>query len=164
MTDNAPRPQYGEYATPEQQAAAMGRTFTPPPAPETRVAIPVVPGAPTPAAEEQQLRFGGNVVDRFLTIFQLGIGLVFLINSDYFHFAENANTAATELGTGQTIPVALDRFGWLLLAANIVLYLGTVVLAYARLRRRKLAFFVPFVGLTVFSLFLAALIVFTIYR
>jgi hypothetical protein len=162
MTDDPRRPQYGEYATPEQQAAAMGRAYTPPPAPETRVSIPVVPGAP--AAEDQQLRFGGNVIDRFLTIFQLGIGLVFLINSDYFHFAENVNTASNELGTGQTVPLALDRFGWLMLAANILLYLGTVLLSYARLRHRKLAFFVPFVGLTVFSLFQAALIVFAVNR
>jgi Family of unknown function (DUF6264) len=163
MTDDHPRPQYGEYATPEQQAAAMGRTYTPPPAPETRVSIPVVPGAPAPAPEEQ-LRFGGNVVDRFLTIFQLGIGLVFLINSDYFHFAEDFNTASTQFGSGPTLPVAIDRFGWLVLAVNIALFLGTAVLAYSRLRRRKLAFFVPFVGLTAFYVFLTALILFEVYR
>jgi hypothetical protein len=164
MTDQPARPQYGEYATPEQQAAAMGRTYTPPPAPETRVSIPAAPGSPAQNEQEQQLRFGGNVVDRFLTIFQLGIGLVFLLNSDYFQFAEDFNTASTEFGSGPTIPVSLDRFGWLMLAVNIALYLATALFAYSRLRRRKLAFFVPFVGLTVFYLFLTALILFTIYR
>jgi Family of unknown function (DUF6264) len=163
MTDETSRPQYGEYATPEQQAAAMGRIYTPPPAPETRVSIPVVPGAAAPPEHEQQLRFGGNVVDRFVTIFQLGIGLVFLINSDYFHFAEDFNTGSTTFGGGPTLPVSFDRFGWVLLAANVAFYIGTTVLAYSRLRHRKLAFFIPLLGVTAFSLVTSALILFAVY-
>jgi hypothetical protein len=163
MTEHRPRPEYGEYATPEQQAAAMGRTYTPPPAPETRVPLAVVPGAPAPEQGER-LAPAGNAIDRFATIFQLGIALVFLINSDFFHFAEYFNASSSEIGPGPTIPTSLDRFGWLMLTVNIVLYVATSVLAYTRLRQRKLAFFVPFLGLGVFVLFLTVLIYFAVNR
>jgi hypothetical protein len=157
MTDDRPRPEYGEYATPEQQAAAMGRAYIPPPVPETRVAIPVVPGSPQPSAAEQ-LRLGGNAIDRFATIFQLGIGLVFLANSDFFHLGEALNAASSELGVGTTVPTTIDHLGWLILTVNIVLYLATGALAYLRLRRGKLAFFVPVIGAAAFYAFLSILI------
>jgi Family of unknown function (DUF6264) len=153
MTDDRPRPQYGEYATPEQQAAAMGKLYVPPPAAETRV---IVPGAPGPGVADEQgeptsLRLGGNLIDRFVTIFQLGIGLVLLLSSDYFHFGENANTDMAELGLTQKIPLAIDQYGWALLAANIILLLATFVWAFATLRRGKLAFYIPAVGYLAFS-------------
>jgi hypothetical protein len=177
MTDDRPVPQYGEYATPEQQAAAMGRKYTPPPAPETRVSVP---GAPTPGqpgagqpgsgqpgsgqqgsgqqAPEQPFRIGGNLIDRFVSIFQLGIGLVLLLSSDYFHLGENANTDLSEVGLTEKIPVAIDHYGWLILGANIVLLLATIVWVYARLRRGRLAFYIPAVGYLAFSAFLGLLI------
>jgi hypothetical protein len=157
MTDDRPQPQYGEYATPEQQAAAMGRAYAPPPTAETRASSPVVPG--TPQREQgEQLRPGGNAIDRFVTIFQLGIGLVFLINSDYFHFGENLNAASSELGIGSTMPTTIDQLGWLFLIVNIVLYVATSVLAYSRIRRAKLAFFVPLVGAATFSTFVSVVL------
>ena len=155
MTDSRPEPEYGEYATPEQQAAAMGRAYVPP-EPETRVAAPGdAPGKQTAASS---LRLGGNLVDRFITIFQLGIGLVLLLSSDFFHLGENTNTALAELGITQRIPVAIDHYGALMLGANIVLLLATVVWAYATLRRGRLAFYIPVVGYLAFSAVLGVLI------
>ena len=160
MTDSRPRPEYGEYATPEQQAAAMGRAYVPPPEPETETETRVVArtAAPGKQTAASPLRLGGNLVDRFITIFQLGIGLVLLLSSDFFHFGENANTDLAELGISQRIPVAIDHYGWLLLGANIVLLLATFVWAYATLRRRRLAFYIPVVGYLAFSGVLGVLI------
>jgi hypothetical protein len=152
MTDDRARPQYGEYATPEQQAAAMGKLYVPPPAAETRVIVPGVPG-PGMAGEPGEptsLRLGGNLIDRFVTIFQLGIGLVALVQADWFHFGENYNTLMTELGVTDKVPLAVDHYAWPILAANIILLLATFVWAYATLHRGRIAFYIPAVGLFAF--------------
>jgi hypothetical protein len=154
MTDDRPRPQYGEFATPEQQAAAMGRRYVPPPAAETRVEVPAAP-APGQGTSATSFRLGGNLIDRFITIFQLGIGLVFLLSSDYFHLAEISNIGMQELGLSQRVPLAIDHYGWLLLSANILVLGVSFVWAYARLRRGRLAFFVPLVGYFAFVVILA---------
>ncbi len=148
MTDSRPRPEYGEYATPEQQAAAMGRAYVPPPDPATRVVAEVpVPGE---APQPNPFVLSGSLIDRFVTVFQLGVGLVLLISSDFFHFAENSNSFAEEAGISQRVSVGIDHYGWLLLGANIVLLLATFVWAYSTLRRGRLAFYIPFLGFVVF--------------
>ena len=149
MTDSRPAPQYGEYATPEQQAAAMGRPFVPPPDPATRVAVPAPMSDATPPSAS--VGPGGHVIDRFLTIFELGIAIVLLVSADFSHVAENANTALEGFGISHRIPVAIDHYAWLLLASNIVLLLATFVWAFAWLRRGRLAFYIPLVGYLVFS-------------
>jgi hypothetical protein len=127
----------------------MGRAYVPPPAPEPRVAAPA--DAPSKDAEANPFRLGGNLIDRFVTIFQLGIGLVLLLSSDFFHFGESANTDLAEVGINQKIPVSIDHYGALLLGANIVLLLATIVWAFATLRRGRLAFYIPLVGYLAFS-------------
>jgi hypothetical protein len=159
MADDRPLPQYGEYATPEQQAAAMGKHYVAPvapPTPETRVNL-APPGAPgqRPLGQRspgERPGVAGNAADRFATIFQLGIGFVFLLNSDYFHVAENFNTLSTQLGLTQKVSGSLDQFGWVLLAANILFLAATMLWAYTRIRRDKLTFWVPVVGYVAFSL------------
>ncbi len=161
MTDDRPLPQYGEYATPEQQAAAMGRTYvppTPPPAPETRVNI-APPGSRVGAgagegSANQGMVLPGNAADRFATIFQIGIGIVFLINSDYFHFSQNINSAMADLGPTFRIAASIDHYAWLLLVANGIFLVLTALWAYHRIRHDKLAFFVPVIGYVAFNLFL----------
>jgi hypothetical protein len=148
MTDSRPRPEYGEYATPEQQAAAMGRAYVPPPHPESpSAAIGDPPGEETAA---NPFRPGGNLIDRFVTIFQLGIGFVVLLNSDFFQLSEKTNLLASELGVSQRISSNVDHYAWLLLGANIVLLIATCVWAYVVLRRGRLAFYIPFVGYLAF--------------
>jgi hypothetical protein len=158
MTDERPRPEYGEYATPEQQAAAMGKYYVAPvpvAAPVAHVRTDVTPaGATVPRNEQDQLRSGGSTIDRFASIFQLGIGLAFLINSNYFQFAEALNSASTELGLSTTFPVLLDQLGGVILAVNIALYVFTALFVYSRIRRGKLAFFLPIIGFAVFYAFI----------
>ena len=153
MTDDRPLPQYGEYATPEQQAAAMGKRYVAPPAAETRVIVPGVPapGVVSEAGDRPTLRLGGNIIDRFVTIFQLGIGLVLLLNSDYSHYSETLNSLFAESGYGIKISTTLDHYAWALLTANIVMLLLTCVWAFATIRRGGLAFYIPIVGNLAFS-------------
>jgi Family of unknown function (DUF6264) len=110
MSDERPRPQYGEYATPEQQAHAMGKRpipplrhlpeMPPPPDPAKRVVDPTqVPGstqlpdstqrAPDPTNRVldptqgigSARRAAGHPVDRIFTIVLLGLGLFQLLDS-----------------------------------------------------------------------------------
>jgi hypothetical protein len=151
MTDPRPAPQYGEYATPEQQAAAMGKVYvppTPPPAADSRVDI----SAPQKDAVPQHLQSGAHLVDRFVAIFQLGIGLVLLVNSDYFHVAEMFNTALAQFGLSNRISTSVDAYGGVFLALNIVFLLSTMAITYLRLRRAKTAFWVPFAGYAAFGI------------
>jgi Family of unknown function (DUF6264) len=154
MSDPRPRPEYGEYASPEEQAAAMGRAYIPP----VDSAAPALIPQPVVHPSGMSLRSGGSLIDRFVTILQLGIGLVLLLTSDFFHLGENANIDLAEFGVSQRIPVAIDRYGWLLLAANIVLLLATFAWAYARLRRGRLAFWVPVIGYLAFSVVLGVVL------
>jgi Family of unknown function (DUF6264) len=160
MTDDRPAPQYGEYASPEQQAAAMGRAYVPPPPPE---AAPHPAAPPPPGAPAEQLRGDGSFVDRFVTVFQLGVGLVTLIGSDWFQFSEQGNIGLAEMGSSTRLPAVLDQYGWILLAINIVCLLATIVWAYATLRRGKRAFYIPFVGLFAFTI-VASVVVAAIVR
>jgi hypothetical protein len=152
-TPPRPAPQYGEYATPEQQAAAMGKVYVPPappPAAGTRVDLAQL-NTGVPGAAQEQLQVGAHLADRFATIFQLGIGLVSLLNSDWFHVAENLNSETALFVSGHRIATSVDAYGWVFLSIQIVFLLATMVIAYLRLRRAKTAFWVPFVGLVAFS-------------
>jgi hypothetical protein len=180
MADDRPLPQYGEYATPEQQAAAMGKHYVgkhdvgehdvgehdvgqhdvapgAPPTPQTRVNL-APPGAAGQRPHGERAGVAGNAADRFATIFQLGIGFVFLLNSDYFHFAANFNSVSSQLGLAQRVPASLDQLGWLLLTANILFLAATMLWAYTRIRRDKLTFWVPVVGYVAFSLLVGVLL------
>nr|WP_262927701.1 DUF6264 family protein [Microbacterium sp. NIBRBAC000506063] len=77
MSDTRPRPQFGEYATPEQQRAAMGlppETVAPAPAlaPE-----PVAPSDGAASAPPKPRRRW----DRFLTFALLAYGLITVISA-----------------------------------------------------------------------------------
>jgi hypothetical protein len=156
MTDDRPIPQYGEYATPEQQAAAMGHAYVPPlPPPPAGAPHPAAPAPPGEQLRGEQLRGSGHFVDRFVTTFQLGVGLLFLISSDWFHIAENANSALSETGLTTRLPSSVDQYGWVLLGVNILFLGATIVWAYATLRRGRRAYYIPFVGYFAFSIVLA---------
>lgn len=134
----------------------MGRVYVPPPDPAARVSVsaPMPGGAPIPST----LALGGNLIDRFVTFFQLGIALLFLVSSDYFHIAETTNSLLEEFGVSARIPAAMDNYGWLLLGANILFLLVTFVWAYRTLRRGRLAFYIPLVGYLAFSVVIGLLV------
>jgi hypothetical protein len=166
MGDERPRPQYGEYATPEQQAAAMGKTHVPqPPAP-----APVPMGAPLAAPPAPTDRGTGDAppypqrqsgfFNRFFTVFLLGFGALTLFGWAplWLNLASQLQSAYQSYGLSITVPLSVNAAGIPILIVNIALYVLSVVLSVFALRRGRIAFYIPVVGFVVF-LFTASIII-----
>ncbi|WP_159501033.1 DUF6264 family protein [Microbacterium sp. 18062] len=160
-----PRPQYGEYATPEEQRARIrqpdasaaledGRS---PSAPIDQRA-PVDPVIPGPVAGTRP-RF----VDRVITFALLGYGLFTVLGSipaatDYTQFA---TTFLEVFGVDQALSDPAGARGWGL-AAALVLGIGwvaTLGLSWISLRARRVTFWIPLVGGIVVNLVSSVLLV-----
>ena len=148
-----PRPQYGEYASPEEQRARM-KLPPPPVAPPAQTPMaPAVPpppmwGAPSPPAPR-----AGHPVDRVGTIALLAYGAVNVVVSMFSFFDLPAATTAMYrvLGiTGDFTNVDAAR-GWGIAAAVVLLlgYVGTALLAVRTLRRGRISWWIPLVGAVV---------------
>jgi hypothetical protein len=168
--DPRPRPQYGEYATPEEQRARIAKpdvslVYEPSPvldespapaaAPATRAARAAGPGA---AAEVPRSRS----VDRIVAFALLAYGLVNVISSfpALIDFEAYADTMFGLLGVDATLtdPAAGRPWG---IAAAIVLAVGWVVtaaLTWFAIRRGRLSWWIPLVGGVVFT-FASAMLV-----
>lgn len=146
MTDQ--RPQYGELATPEEQRRAAG---LPPIEQDTPVA-PVAQHPVAPVASRPAARPAGQThpVDRFATIALLAYGLlnVIMAGLSYLDLPSVMNESMRLLGIeGEFTNFAAGRT-WGVIAA-LVLAVGwalTAVLSIRRLRRGRLAWWVPLVG------------------
>jgi hypothetical protein len=150
-----PRPQYGEYATPEEQRARIQR-------PEVTESLdagvapqPVAEPAPTPAAPASGPR--GPLWDRVLTFGLLVYGLVSTISTivQLLDFPAYAETAAGILGVPDASYTNLTA-GYVWGAAAALVYgigwLATALLTWRRLRRGRIAFWIPLVGFVVTAL------------
>ena len=124
----------------------MGREYVapvPPPNPADRV---------TANPPGQQVANYGHLIDRFVTMLLLGVGLLNLIESNWFHFATDFNAYFADTGVATRLPTAIDQYGWELLAANIVFFLATAVWAVLTLRRGRRAYYIPIVGDLAFTI------------
>jgi hypothetical protein len=139
MSDPRPRPQYGEYATPEEVAALRGTPAAAPVSAPASPAEPVrVPGrVPAPGAR----RF-----DRRVTIALLAFGVINLVQyaAPLLDFANALDVAmaSTPYGAidfGEPVRVG----GLVILAVTTVLLVGASILSIVRLRRGRIAFWVP---------------------
>lgn len=146
MSDPRPRPQYGEYATPEQQRAAIGvpEEVAAPSAPPEPAHRPPTAPATTVAAQPTRL------ADRIITVALLTYGLVTVIGAvpqlaDFTGFAEQwmqmagvegdfTNTASGSLWG--TVSVWVLVGGWIL----------TAYLSWLSLSRRRVTWWIPLVG------------------
>jgi Family of unknown function (DUF6264) len=81
----------------------------------------------------------------------LGVGLLSLITSNWFHFAVTVNLEFAQAGVATRVPTSVDRYGWVLLGANIVFLALTYVWAYGTLRRGGWAFYIPILGACAFA-------------
>ena len=152
--DSPPRPQYGEYATPEEQRArirqpdvteslAAGRMAPEPAAPQTG---PVA--APTTTARPVR-RF-----DRIITFALLAYGLVTVITSipafaDYGTYADFVFDFLS-IDAQLTDPAAGRPWG---IAAALVLAVGwfvTAAVSWWSVRRGRLTWWIPVVGGIIF--------------
>lgn len=178
MADSRPRPEYGEYATPEEQARAMGRNPLPVPVPDAAASPGAEAGAdaagslPAPDPTTRIASSPALVVpqqssfaNRVFTIFLLGIGGLLLLDNipGFLNFqssyAKSEKLMEGILGT-QTVavPASVGHAGIWILVANIVIYLATILWAARALRRGRGAAYIPVLGFIVFVLVACILI------
>lgn len=147
MNDDArPRPQYGEYASPEEQRARIQR-------PEVTEALEAgVAPAPEPAVDATPAapRARGPLADRVATFVLLVYGLISVISTivQLLDFPGYAERAAQILGVDATYTALSTGYVWGAVASVVyaIGYLLTAWLTWRRLRRGRIAFWVPLVG------------------
>jgi hypothetical protein len=166
--DSPPRPQYGEYATPEEQRARIRQSdvtarldgtgaygtdsvWRPP-----MVASPAAP-TPAPAAQARQRPF-----DRIITFGLLAYGFLSVASSfaGLADYASYVDTVFRVMGVTAELsdPEAGKPWG---IAAALVLAAGWVITAlvsWASLRRGRLTWWIPVVGGIVFNAIASTLV------
>jgi hypothetical protein len=141
MPDPRPAPQYGEYATPEEVAALRG-AVPEPPAPITAPAV----DAPTRTVAP---RAAGRRWDRPITVALIAFGVLNLMQYagpllDFEYFLEIAtrDTFAESIDFGDSARIG----GLVLFVLCLALLLASGAIAVLRLRRGRIAFWVPLVA------------------
>jgi len=162
--DERPRPEYGEYATPEEQRARMGlppahhgalhaHTAASPAASAPSLAghdgvagrEPAPPRAQPSGSETRPARGW----DRLLTWTLLAIGLLTLTASagSYLNMAPAMQAAYQELGIGHFGAGAIARpAGIALIIVQTAVWVGTALLSQRSLRRGRISFWIPLLG------------------
>jgi hypothetical protein len=152
-----PRPQYGEYATPEEQRARIQRPEVTEaldagvaPEPEQPAQMPAPAVGPRPGA----LR--GPLWDRIITGALLAYGLVSTVSTivQLLDFPRYAESAAGVLGVDAAYTNLQAGYVWGAAAALVygIGWLLTALLAWRRLRRGRIAFWIPIAGFVVTAL------------
>ncbi|MFE5407991.1 DUF6264 family protein [Microbacterium sp. NPDC056569] len=156
-----PRPQYGEYATPEEQRSRIQQPAPwqlEPVAPiMTDVPADGIPAAPAVAEKRQ------HPVDRIVTFALLAYGLVNVITSvpAFLDYGAYAETMLGVMGVDVEISDPSAGRAWAI-AAVVVLAIGwcaTAALSVWNMRRSRVTWWIPLVGGIVFSLTAGALMV-----
>lgn len=152
MTDERPRygerlpaPQYGEYATPQDQARAIAGSQPPlPPA----LGGPAAPDSAAPDSM-QPARRRPRRWDLILTSVLLGYAAVNVLAQLFS--GSSLGTVMTEFyraqGIGVYVPTALaQNLGTALNVVTVVLFIATVFATSWMMRRGRISFWVPLVG------------------
>ncbi len=138
-----PRPQYGEYATPEEQRAAIKQ-----PAPES--VAPVEPPHPPTAPATTVAARPTRTADRVITLALLMYGLITVISAipQLVDFTEFAKTWMTVAGVEGEFTNTAQGAVWGGIAATVfaVGWLATAGFAWWSLARRRLSWWIPLVG------------------
>lgn len=164
------RPQFGEYATPEEQARRAGRTpdaavgehvvntVSPamPPAPVAPVPAPTIPDSTASAAATAGERRPPHPANRIITLALLGYGLFNVILSviSYSDTTSVMNEALSILGAqGEFTNHAQGRL-WGTIASIVLITGWTLTAAWSvlRLRAGRVSWWVPLVGGVVFTI------------
>lgn len=144
--DPRPAPQYGEYATPEQQAALIRQSGGHASLPDEPTFTPHPPTAPATTSAARPTR----TADRIITFALLAYGLITVISAipqllDFTGFVETWMDVAgidaefTNVAAGQTwglISALVFAGGWIV----------TALLSWWALARRRVAWWIPLVG------------------
>lgn len=146
-----PRPQYGEYATPEEQRARIQQPAAAP-SPHHSSLPPSVPGhahpptAPATTAAARPTR----TADRIITLALLAYGLVTVLSAipQLWDFTGFAQTWMQVAGIDATFTNTAQGELWGRIAAFVFIggWLLTAVLSWASLAARRLSWWIPLVG------------------
>jgi hypothetical protein len=151
------RPQYGEYATPEEQRARIRQPDVTAALDNGRVAVdaPPVTSAPVADTTAPAAPARSRAVDRIVTFALLAYGLVNVVSSfsAFLDYGAYADTLFSILGADAELsdPAAGRPWG---IAAAIVLAVGwflTAAVSWWNVRRGRLSWWVPLVGGIVFT-------------
>lgn len=144
MSEQRERPQYGEYASPDEQVAAGGYAVEPEP---VAAAAPLAPPLATSrVAGAPPARRSWDVA---VTVALLVFGAYSVVSSipGLLDFGATINQIYALSGYGDYTEIALaNGIGIGILVSQSVLFVVTVLLTALRLRAHKIAFFVPIVG------------------
>lgn len=162
MSDERPRPQYGEYATPEEQRARIRQpdaTFDL----DAGKAPDAAPPAPSPARAAGPVARNPRAMDRVATIALLAIGLFEVLRSipGFVDPNELLTQLLTQFGVDGGLTDAAGARAWGE-AAAILLAVGwfaTAGVSVWNLRAGRLSFWIPLVGGVVFTLLASVLLV-----
>ncbi|WP_349901772.1 DUF6264 family protein [Parafrigoribacterium humi] len=151
MTDQRPRPQYGEYATPEEQARALGLPAQKAqhPSPAHQPDVPVLRDAARETKRAARARFN-RPRDIVITVTLLAIGLVWVLlsvpgTSDLA--ATLDRTYALQGYTGRYGPVALaSAIGMAINISSIALWGISAAVSIGLMRTHRRAFYIPIIG------------------
>jgi hypothetical protein len=164
MSDDRPRPQYGEYATPEEQRARIRQpdaTFDLDAGKAPDAAPPAPAPIPTPAAGPAARN--PRAMDRIATIALLALGLFEVLRSipGFVDPNELLTQLLTQFGVdgGLSDPAGARAWG---AAAAVLLAVGwfaTATVSVWNLRAGRLSFWIPLLGGVVFTLLASMLLV-----
>lgn len=157
MTDNRPRPQYGEYATPEQRLAAGGL-------PLDEIELPkAAPGkdgdaggrggqrasdAPDPALVTPGPLAQRRGWDSILTIALLSLGTYVVLSSipGLAQFGQTVSTLFEQAGYGDYTSIGLaNMLGLVLNIVQPLLLVAAILLSVRSLAKNRLSFWIPLV-------------------
>lgn len=141
-----PRPQYGEYATPQDQAQAIAGSH--PPLPEALVGHPSVAAVRPPSAPVVS-RTKYRRWDLVLTAVLLGYGAVNVLSQLFLD--SNLTSVLRQIystqGIGEYSPTSLATT--LAIVLNVItalLFVATLLVTMAQLHRGRIAFYIPLIG------------------
>ncbi|KQZ83393.1 hypothetical protein ASD56_13995 [Microbacterium sp. Root166] len=159
--DARPRPQYGEYASPEEQRARIKQpdvTW----ALETGEAVAEAPAAPATALPDAATGSRPRMIDRIVTFALLVYGLINVVSivPALWGYVAYAQTMFDMLGVEATLtdPEAAKPWGMAAALVQIFGWLITAALSWARMRRGRLSWWIPLVGGIVFTFISATLV------
>jgi drug/metabolite transporter (DMT)-like permease len=155
VTETRPRPEYGEYATPEQQAEAMGVVYEPPKEPTAQTPAVAAPAA-TVTATPPALKAAADLPkqprrwDLVLSIALVVIGTYVVLSSfaTYGDLPYSLTQIYAMYGYDGSYP-DIERANAVGLALNIIqpaLLVIAVILSSRSLRRGRITFYIPLAG------------------
>lgn len=142
MSDERPRPAFGEYATPEEQRAHIREPLLPPPAPTPMPTYSVAPVAP--------VKPQAPLWDRVLTFGLLGFGLVNVLMTagQFFNYQTFMTQYFESFGVSHEIASEPRDATYGIIAALVMIagYALTVFLIWRRMKMGKRTWWVAILG------------------